>query len=188
MTLHICFALLDISAELINTASHPLRLTVCPALLSKWALHALLSPLRPPSPIVPVSARALLARKGRAVASGHIWWVLGAQTAPPVPRSHCGGSRHSPYLARQWLCCFSTLLRLSIPMGAPASEAAAVVPQWPGATCLYLLVIMNIIPRIHSTATLAPSGMKNMSPLDVSTGLCRTQQNNVGPQIFFFFF
>lgn len=72
-------------------------------------------------------------------------------------------------------------------MGAPASEAAAVVPQWPGATCLYLLGIMNIIPRIHSTASLAPFSMKNMSPLDVSTGLCRTQQNNVGPQIFFFF-
>lgn len=73
------------------------------------------------------------------------------------------------------------------PMGAPASEAAAVVPLWPGATCLYFLVIMNIIPCVHSTASLAPFGMKTMSPLDVSTGLCRTQHKNVDPQIFIFF-
>lgn len=185
MTLHICFALLDISAELINIASHSLWLTVCPAFLSKWALHALLSPLRPPSPIVPLPTRALLARKGRVIASGHIWWVLGAQTTPSVPRGCCGSSPHPPCLACQWLCCFSTLLWLPIPTAAPASEAAAGVPQWSGNTCLHFLVIMNIILCIHSTASLDPFGMKNMSPLDVSTGLCRTQRKNVDLQIFF---
>lgn len=112
----------------------------------------------------------------------------GCQTAPPVSLA-VEARLTSPPLAL--LCRGCAAFPRSSGCPSPREhlpEAAAAVPQWPGTTCLYLLVTMNIIPCTHSTASLAPFGMKNMSPLDVSTGLCRTQNKNVDPQIYLFIF
>lgn len=118
-------------------------------------------------------------RGGGSVASGPIWWVLGRSASTSCaeellwrltsPSSPCTVAAallfhsplaHHPYRSTcQWGCCCST-------------------PWAPPSTCLYFPVIMNITQRIRSRANLTPFGIKNMSPLDVSTGLCRTQHKN----------
>ena len=56
-----------------------------------------------------------------------------------------------------------------------------------GGLSQHLPEITNIAPYIRNTASPAPFGMENVSPLDVSTGLHRTQHKHEGLQINFFF-
>lgn len=184
IAVHIYLSLFDISAELINRASHPFWLTECHAFFSKLVLHALLSPLRPPDPIVPVPAWHFLAReKGGCCQESHLVTAGEAQPAPCVPQGSCRGSAY-PFCLAQWLHCFSMLLWPSIPTGSPASEAVAVVPLWPVQSHLSLPMITNIAQSICSTTSQAPFGMKNKSPLDVSTGLHGNQHKNAELQIY----